>query len=81
MEKQDIDAWFAAKRYGYGAGLPIRWQGWAATGLFAGTMATNAALLKGTPRLAVAGLLTTAFIALAAAKTDAPWRWRWGERR
>lgn len=23
------DAWFAAKRYGLGAGLPIAWQGWA----------------------------------------------------
>lgn len=21
--------WFAAKRYGYGWGLPARWQGWA----------------------------------------------------
>ncbi len=21
--------WFAAKRYGYGSGLPIAWQGWA----------------------------------------------------
>ena len=22
-------AWFAPKRYGYGSGLPIAWQGWA----------------------------------------------------
>ncbi len=23
--------WFAPKRYGYGAGLPIAWQGWVLT--------------------------------------------------
>jgi membrane-anchored protein YejM (alkaline phosphatase superfamily) len=23
------DPWFRARRFGYGAGLPIRWQGWA----------------------------------------------------
>lgn len=27
-------AWFAARRFGYGAGLPIAWQGWVALGLF-----------------------------------------------
>lgn len=25
----DDKAWFAPKRYGYGSGLPIAWQGWA----------------------------------------------------
>ena len=25
----DGPEWFAPKRYGYGAGLPIAWQGWA----------------------------------------------------
>jgi hypothetical protein len=24
----DKQPWFRAKRYGYGAGLPIKWQGW-----------------------------------------------------
>ena len=24
-------SWFAPKRYGYGAGAPISWQGWALT--------------------------------------------------
>ena len=27
----DGPEWFAPKRYGYGAGLPISWQGWAVT--------------------------------------------------
>ncbi|WP_243403462.1 MULTISPECIES: hypothetical protein [Bacteria] len=29
MRNEDDDAWFAPKRFGYGAGLPIAWQGWA----------------------------------------------------
>ena len=33
------EPWFRAKNYGFGAGLPIRWQGWAllATYLLAAT--------------------------------------------
>ena len=30
----DGPEWFAPKRYGYGAGLPITWQGWALTVVF-----------------------------------------------
>ena len=30
----DRPQWFAPKRYGYGAGLPISWQGWAVTVAF-----------------------------------------------
>ena len=26
---KDDKPWFAPKRFGYGAGLPIAWQGWA----------------------------------------------------
>ena len=29
MQERDDGAWFAPKRFGYGAGLPIAWQGWA----------------------------------------------------
>ena len=29
MSERDDKAWFAPKRYGYGAGLPVAWQGWA----------------------------------------------------
>jgi hypothetical protein len=30
--------WFAPKRYGYGAGLPITWQGWAVTLAYVGVI-------------------------------------------
>ena len=29
MADREDGAWFAPKRYGFGAGLPIAWQGWA----------------------------------------------------
>ena len=31
--------WFAPKRYGYGSGMPISWQGWAVTLGFAAVVA------------------------------------------
>lgn len=74
-------AWFAPKVYGYGAGLPVRWQGWAAIGLFVAGVAAAQAMLHGLPRLACIGLLTVAIVAVAAAKTEGGWRWRWGRDR
>lgn len=29
MGKEGKDIWFPAKRFGYGWGLPVTWQGWA----------------------------------------------------
>lgn len=34
MMDMDDGAWFAPKRQGYGAGLPIRWQGWVVLGAY-----------------------------------------------
>lgn len=28
MDNQESQYWFRAKRYGWGWGLPLRWQGW-----------------------------------------------------
>jgi hypothetical protein len=74
--------WFAAKRYGFGWGLPVRWQGWA-------VIAAYFALLSGgvyyfetrrnAPVLLVyVVLLTAALIAVMAATGERPLRWRWG---
>jgi len=81
METRRSTAWFATKRYGYGAGMPISWQGWVATVLFIAAMAASAGLLEGAPRVIAVVLLITGFVLLCRAKTDGEWRWRWGERR
>ena len=77
---QDEDVWFEPKRFGYGAGWPVAWQGWA---LLAGYVAV----------VAVAGLLlpdhrfaflmvtiaaTVALLPLVAMHTRGGWRWRMG---
>ena len=73
-------AWFPAKRYGYGWGIPRRWQGWVVMlGYFA-------ALLGGRPYahhsvgllIAYVLALTTIFVAICFWKGEAA-RWRWGK--
>lgn len=78
--------WFAPRRYGYGAGRPIAWQGWALS-LFYCLAVSGVALSA--PRLhpaqvpvAIAGIvaLTALFVLIVAKRTRGGWRWRRGER-
>lgn len=73
--------WFAAKRYGLGAGLPIAWQGWLATLVYVAIVVGAAFLLAETNPWAFGSLTftATAILVLIAAKTTrGGWRWRWG---
>jgi hypothetical protein len=72
--------WFAAKRYGYGASLPIAWQGWVAMAAVIGAVLASAALLAGPARAIVPVVAVLAFSGLCAVKTEGGWRWRWGDR-
>lgn len=75
--------WFAAKRYGWGWGLPCAWQGWA---VFIGYLALvlgGMLLLRGSDGGVVYGIyLVVISVALVAICwiTGEPPRWRWGER-
>jgi hypothetical protein len=73
--------WFRAKRFGYGAGLPLTWQGWATYLAFAGLMIGLWAMPH-MGRPIVRGLLTLGPIAillvLVARHSDGKWRWRNG---
>lgn len=77
----DDPEWFAPKRYGLGAGLPIAWQGWAAIALFVGGIALAGLFLRGYPvaQFSVVITLAALFIILAARTTRGGWRWRWGK--
>ena len=73
--------WFAPKRYGYGAGLPISWQGWA---LLIGYILLICAAGFLIPRtlvgyLSIVAILTAVLIVIAARTTRGGWRWRWGD--
>jgi hypothetical protein len=72
--------WFSPKRYGYGSGLPISWQGWAVTlGYVAAILGTSVAF-KDRPLQLIAILtpLTLALMVICARTTRGGWRWRWG---
>lgn len=73
--------WFAPKRFGYGAGLPISWQGWALTIAFVALACLMGLKYHEQPALAFAVLFpaTLIYLLIAARTTRGGWRWRWGD--
>jgi len=78
------EKWFRAKKYGYGAGLPIKWQGWA-------FLAAYTLIIVGAGQLVrlggwagpIAALLiclgaTLLCLIIAKHKTEGEWKWRSG---
>lgn len=78
--------WFAAKRYGIGAGRPITWQGWALLASYLGLLAGLRRLAVHAPggtRLAALAvlLICTALVLLVIhRRTEGGWQWRWGRK-
>ena len=74
------EAWFPAKTYGWGWGIPRRWPGWVVLILFVGALAAGAQLTKGHPlwfvgyALLLAGIMT----AICYWKGEKP-GWHWGD--
>ena len=80
---KDDDIWFEPKRIGYGAGLPVAWQGWALLAVFLGAVAGAWAILM--PRhplvfAALAGIAGLGLTVVAARHTRGGFRWRWMSR-
>ena len=74
--------WFAPKRFGYGAGIPISWQGWAVVLGYTAIVLVAVALFRADP-LALFGILapaTAALIVISARTTRGGWHWHWGWR-
>jgi hypothetical protein len=73
--------WFAPKRFGYGAGPPISWQGWALTLGFVTVVAAVAVVLRNNAVQLIAALtpVTIVFLIICARTTRGGWRWRWGD--
>ena len=80
-------SWFRPKRYGYGAGLPVSWQGWAVLAVYVGALVILywfAQRYFAQPQrvmIQAVGVLiaTAALVLICAAKTEGGWRWRWGD--
>ncbi|MBL9148878.1 MAG: hypothetical protein JNM94_09320 [Phycisphaerae bacterium] len=74
--------WFAAKRYGWGWGLPCAWQGWVVL------LGYVALLVAGVPFVSTGVdvilyltyvLVLSAILVAICWKTGEPARWRWGD--
>jgi hypothetical protein len=73
--------WFPAKRYGWGWGLPITWQGWLVFISFLGLVVAGAFLFP--PATSLAEYLVYVVVLSAALVgvcwlTGEPPHWRWG---
>ena len=75
--------WFAAKRYGWGWGLPVRWQGWLVLVVYVTLLLGGAYYFKSRrvlpSLLAYVLVLTAALVVLVALKGERPLRWRSGK--
>ena len=74
-------AWFPAKTYGWGWGVPVRWQGWVVMIGFLVALILGALLIL--PRgpyafLGWVGVVSAALTGICYWKGEAP-RWRWGD--
>jgi phosphoglycerol transferase MdoB-like AlkP superfamily enzyme len=82
--KEQSTFWFGVKRYGYGWGLPVRWQGWAALVAYFALLYLGTYYFK--PRRDALGLfvyfvvLSAALVAIIVVKGERPLRWRWGKK-
>lgn len=74
--------WFRVKRYGFGAGLPCSWEGWAVfIGFLAIVIISGVLFTDSRPMLHLGIVLasTAIVIVVSRLKSDGPWKWRWGQ--
>lgn len=76
----DKGPWFRAKRYGYGAGLPFKWQGWFMLLSHMAVIIGAGLFLDAQPMLMVPLVLVLGLapMPLYAARTEGGWKWRNG---
>lgn len=78
---KDKGPWFRAKRFGFGAGLPFKWQGWALLATHMAVIIGLAIMLADRPFIMVPLILLIAFapMPIYAARTQGGWKWRNGD--
>ncbi|MBK8376234.1 hypothetical protein [Sphingorhabdus sp.] len=74
----DKGPWFRAKRFGYGAGLPFKLQGWVLLLSHMAVMIGLAFLLATRPLIMMPLVLLIALapMPIYAARTEGGWKWR-----
>lgn len=80
MQKDDY--WFPARRYGWGWGLPVRWQGWLVYGaallLLVSIFFVFPPAVDLVPFLIGTWSVILVLVAICSLKGEPP-RWRWGK--
>ena len=82
MNAKDKRYWFGAKRYGFGWGVPITWEGWVVLLVWgaAFSLAKHYFVPRNTyARLAFAIAMLGLLLSICYAKGEPP-RWRFGDR-
>jgi hypothetical protein len=78
------EPWFRAKRFGYGAGLPFKWQGWVTLAAYLLAMVGLGLFADGhgaMPTFVTVGLMLTTtaiFLVIVRKRTEGGWKWRGG---
>jgi hypothetical protein len=84
MSQDDRDIWFPAKRYGWGWGLPVTWQGWAVMAAYFVVLLIGVFGIDPERQLPLFMAWMVGWSAVLVAvcwwKGERP-RWRWGGRR
>ena len=77
----DRPIWFAPKRYGYGTGLPVAWQGWVVMAIYFAVVLGGAYLFARQPVILLSIIFpaTIIFLVIALRTTKGGLRWRWGD--
>jgi hypothetical protein len=70
--------WFRAKKYGYGAALPCKWQGWVLLVAHMALIMGVAFMLEDRPLILMPLIFVIAFapMPIYAARTEGGWKWR-----
>ncbi|MGZ3305750.1 MAG: hypothetical protein ACXU8U_07800 [Asticcacaulis sp.] len=88
MPDKPAKPWFRPKRFGYGSGLPIAWQGWVVYGAYLLITVGTASILPLMypdpdvfgPAIAVVVIAASFVLSIICArKTEGGWRWRNGK--
>jgi hypothetical protein len=74
--------WFRAKKFGYGAGLPFKWQGWVLLGVYALALVPLVLISKqdgAVPKIVSMALIlvvTAILLVTVRKRTEGGWKWR-----
>jgi hypothetical protein len=80
MTKQ-TNYWFLAKRYGWGWGLPVTWQGWLATIIYVVALVITISLLSTQIiALSIALVIESGLMILVCYLKGEPPSWNWGDK-